>query len=119
MKEIIFVSIGGFLGAICRYFFSRKIQERHNTGFPFGTLMVNLIGAFLLGWLMGSHVSGQIYSLFGIGFMGAFTTFSTLNLELEQLRKTKKSNLYFGYLFASYILGITFAYLGLVLGKIL
>jgi fluoride exporter len=114
MNEIIFVSIGGFFGAISRFAISR-IQNK--TGFPFATLTVNLIGAFLLGLLLGLDVKGSLYSLMGIGFMGAFTTFSTLMLDAVKLKKEKKEKQYYSYLLSSYTIGIILAFCGLLLGR--
>src|SRR5918912_588361 len=105
MIEGFYVAAGGFLGAICRFFLSRSLQKKRI--FPIGTLTVNLIGAFLLGLLAGLHVNGHGYSLLGIGFMGAFTTFSTFMLEAEQLRKNKRLSYFYTYLAVSYIFGIS------------
>jgi CrcB protein len=116
MSEIILVSIGGFFGAISRFAVSKLVQSR-KTSFPLGTFVVNLIGAFFLGLLIGVTVAGDYYTLLGIGFMGAFTTFSTLMLESEQLRKTEKSKLYYCYLVSSYTIGIILTYCGLVIGS--
>lgn len=117
MIDVILVSIGGFFGAICRFFFSNQLQKRNKTGFPIATLLVNLIGAFLLGLLVGMHIKGHLYDLMGIGFMGAFTTFSTFKLESESLRKSKKRRFFFSYLLISYAVGITLAFYGLMLGR--
>jgi fluoride exporter len=117
MMGILFVAIGGFFGAICRFFLSKQIQTKNKTAFPLGTLTVNLVGAFLLGLLVGMQIKGPLYSLLGIGFMGAFTTFSTFKLESEQLRKTKNRKILFGYLTISYMMGIILAICGLVIGK--
>lgn len=112
---VLLVSIGGFLGAVCRYVLTRKIQ--HNKIFPFGTLVVNLLGAFLLGLVVGMQIKGFLYAFIGIGFMGAFTTFSTLKLESEQLRKKKMNVYFYTYLPLSYILGIGLAFVGIIIGK--
>ena len=90
MSEIIFVSIGGFFGAISRFAVSKSVKSRKKTSFPVGTFAVNLMGSFLLGLLIGMHLKGDHYALLGIGFMGSFTTFSTLMLESEQLRNRKR-----------------------------
>jgi fluoride exporter len=116
MTEAIFVSIGGFLGAISRFTVSKKIQNKFISKFPIGTLIVNVLGAFLLGLLVGMKIKGNLYSLIAIGFMGAFTTFSTLNLEADQLRKENKK-IYFSYLTISYSVGISLAFCGFIIGK--
>ncbi|MFL6562662.1 MAG: fluoride efflux transporter FluC [Bacillus sp. (in: firmicutes)] len=119
MSEIILVSIGGFFGAISRFALSKKIQNESRTDFPSGTLTVNLIGAFLLGFLFGLDVEGSVYSLLGIGFMGAFTTFSTLMLEAIKLKKGEKKKLYYYYLLSSYSFGTILAFCGLMLGRLM
>jgi CrcB protein len=116
MRDIFFISIGGFLGAISRFALTNRIQSVHRTGFPLGTLLVNLLGAFVLGLLIGMNIHGQLYSLLGIGFMGAFTTFSTLKLESEQLMKAGRKKQFYVYLFCSYGFGLIITSLGLVLG---
>jgi fluoride exporter len=115
MMDISFVAMGGFLGAICRFTISKKVKNKN--GFPIATLFVNLLGAFLLGVLFGIQPQSHVYALFGVGFMGAFTTFSTFKLETEQLRKTKRMNFFYGNLGLSYMLGITLAYIGLIIGE--
>lgn len=117
MMEVIFVAIGGFFGAISRFALSQRIQNKNKTGFPLGTLSVNLLGSFLLGLLFSVSSTGLIYLLFGVGFMGAFTTFSTLKLEAEYLRKSGKKSFFYLYLICSYTIGLILAYLGLIIGK--
>ncbi|WP_312472677.1 fluoride efflux transporter CrcB [Neobacillus sp.] len=117
MREMILVALGGFFGAISRFALSKQIQGRNKTSFPLGTLSVNLIGAFLLGLISGMQINSRLIALLGIGFMGALTTFSTLNLESEQIRKEKKYPIFYGYLFLSYFLGIILAFCGLLIGR--
>ncbi|XJZ25806.1 fluoride efflux transporter FluC [Bacillota bacterium Lsc_1132] len=112
---MIFVAIGGFFGAISRFAVSRKIQ--HKSGFPIATLIVNLFGAFLLGLFVGLQLKGQLYALAGVGFMGAFTTFSTFKLELVKFKYAKQRTFFYSYLAISYIGGISLAYIGIMLGR--
>jgi CrcB protein len=115
MMDILFVSVGGFIGAICRFAVSKKIQQKRI--FPLGTFSVNMIGAFLLGVMLGLRTGGHLYSFLGVGFMGAFTTFSTFKLESEQLRQRKRTVYFYSYLLCSYILGIGLAFLGMIIGR--
>jgi fluoride exporter len=117
MSEIILVSVGGFFGAISRFALSKKIQNQNQNEFPTGTLTVNLIGAFLLGMLIGMELQESLYALLGIGFMGAFTTFSTLMLEAVNLKKAEKKKLYYSYLLSSYAIGLILAVCGLIVGR--
>ncbi|EIJ78168.1 hypothetical protein PB1_11429 [Bacillus methanolicus PB1] len=116
MKNLLLVALGGFFGAVSRYFISRKLNG-HNSKIPFGTLTVNLLGSFLLGILIGKKLGEAVYALFGIGFMGAFTTFSTLKAETLQLFEQKKTIKAAFYLAITYIGGITAGFLGLLIGR--
>lgn len=117
--HIILVGIGGFCGAIARYSLSKKLNNRSASQLPLGTLAVNLLGSFLLGIIMGAKAGTMIMLLLGAGFMGAFTTFSTMKLEMVQMymnREKKKLNL---YLYITYGFGVIFAYLGYLMGHII
>ena len=81
---MISVMLGGFFGAISRFLISKALCSI-NKGFPFPTLIMNSIGSFLLGIVLASELSQTTYQLIGIGFLGAFTTFSTFSYETLQL----------------------------------
>jgi CrcB protein len=112
----VLVGIGGFFGAICRYIISQR-GNRPLPYFPFGTLTVNLVGAFLLGWMAGGRFSETWILFFGTGFLGAFTTFSTLKWESVQLWQSKEWRKLLVYVGVSYSAGILFAYAGYLLGS--
>jgi CrcB protein len=116
MSQMLLVGAGGFFGAICRFLLSQK-WNRPLPHFPYGTLMVNLVGAFLLGMLVGSALSKEWLLLFGTGFLGAFTTFSTFSWESLQLIQHKEWWKLFWYLTLTYTLGILFALLGFLAGE--
>jgi len=82
----ILVAIGGASGASLRFFISQLILNWLGKGFPFATLVVNILGSLLMGFLYGLieqlNLEIQVYrTLIGIGFLGAFTTFSTFSLD--------------------------------------
>lgn len=77
------VALGAAVGAPMRYLVNHRMRERWATTPAAGTLTVNVIGSLVLGCLAGAAVGGSWMALFGIGFCGAFTTFSTLALELQ------------------------------------
>ncbi|XRO77558.1 fluoride efflux transporter CrcB [Methanocaldococcus sp. 10A] len=83
IRELLLIGVGGFFGAIFRYLISGIIPVK--IGLPTGTLAVNLIGSFILGFLMYSSLLTSMpseYKLFiGTGFCGALTTFSTFSYE--------------------------------------
>lgn len=107
------VGIGGFIGAILRFWFAR----RWNTcNFPWGTLLVNGCGTLLLGWLIASSSNEKLLVLIGSGILGAMTTFSTIQIELLTMLKKRSWRKFFLYLMAAYILGIIFALIGFNVG---
>lgn len=115
--HILLVGIGGFFGAIARYKISKQLNSKASISIPIGTLTVNLLGAFLLGIITGSKADIILILLFGTGFLGAFTTFSTLKLEMTQLRLNRQKNNFFIYILLTYGVGIIFAFLGYLTGK--
>lgn len=116
MSVLFMVGIGGFFGAIARYFISKYLNNKTTFKVPIGTLTVNLIGASLLGFMTGIKVSPMILLIFGTGFMGAFTTFSTLKLEMTQMYKYKQYKRFLLYTGITYGLGIFLAYIGFIIG---
>lgn len=78
---LLVATIAGAFGALGRYAVSGWVQERTGSSFPFGTLAVNLTGAFLLGLLVGSGNVDSVAVTAGVGFLGGFTTFSTWMVE--------------------------------------
>ncbi len=105
------IATGAFFGAMCRFAIGQLMKRWSDSTFPFATLFVNVSGSFGLGYLY-AHTSHPSLLLFlGIGFLGSFTTFSTLKLEL--MRFVTKDWIRFGlYLLATYLFGILAAYIG-------
>jgi fluoride exporter len=110
MINLIYIGIGGFFGAMARYLITLWSKRRIKSKFPFGTLVINLLGSFLLGVL--ASVNGPLALLLGTGFMGAFTTFSTFKLETLQFSLNKEWRIVLPYLGISYIGGIGLALVG-------
>ncbi|UCX04916.1 fluoride efflux transporter CrcB [Shewanella sp. HL-SH8] len=85
MTNILFVALGGSIGAVLRYLISIFMIQVFGSSFPFGTLLVNVLGSFLMGivYALGqlSHLSPEVKSLVGVGLLGALTTFSTFSNE--------------------------------------
>jgi CrcB protein len=110
-NQLWLVGLGGFLGAISRYFLNQYFSGIKL--FPLGTFLVNMTGSFFMGLLLGSNwISDTILLLVGTGYLGAYTTFSTFNFELLILKKNKREFQFFLYVISSYIFGILLAYLG-------
>ena len=92
MANIIIIGIGGFLGAISRYGVALWIGQRWGRSFPLGTFVINVSGSFLIGLLMSLFterfmVNPQWRLLLVVGFLGAYTTFSTFEYETGTLLK--------------------------------
>lgn len=116
VNHILMVGIGGFFGAISRFWISQAINKRIRPKIPVATLLINLLGSLLLGIMVGLGLNGNLFMLLGTGFMGAFTTFSTFKLEGIQLHIERRKKEFFLYNFFSYGGGILLAFIGLQLG---
>ena len=89
-SQIIAIMLGGSLGALMRYFISTWVNTKIDANFPFGTLSVNVMGSFLMGflavWLVEKLGLNPLLRLaIFVGFLGAFTTFSTFSMETLNL----------------------------------
>lgn len=112
------VGVGGFAGALARFYVSKKMAERFQSDVPYGTLTVNLLGSLLLGLLIASDRTESVYALAGTGFMGAFTTFSTLHVELAKLIRQSKRAVWLAYAAASYGGGLAAVWIGYWMGRL-
>ncbi len=99
MNQLIAVALGGAFGAVVRFLVSTGLYQWLGRGFPYGTLVVNVVGSFLIGLLTEAFFLQRVTLVFDyraailVGFIGAFTTFSTFSLEtlylIEQGSLTK------------------------------
>ena len=83
------LGVGGF-GAVSRFMVDRAVSRRTKGPFPFGTLVVNVSGAVLLGFLTGLVLRHEVAMLAGTAFLGAYTTFSTWMLETQRLTEERQ-----------------------------
>jgi len=122
--RFILVGLGGFLGANARYLTTTYASRVFGTSFPYGTLLTNVTGSFLLGLILaflndrGSLDSPMRY-FFVIGFLGAYTTFSTFTSESIQLLHQGTPMLAAVNILGSVILGLLALVSGTLLGKLI
>ena len=117
------IAVGGALGAPARYEVSQLIHVAPDT-FPWATLVTNLSGAFVLGLFLTfvlERLAPMRYlrAFFAIGFLGAFTTFSTMAVETVTLAKDGDAVLGVAYLIVSIAAGLAVTYFGIVLARLL
>jgi len=113
------VMLLGGLGAVARFSLDRAVSRRVARPFPVGTLVVNLTGALLLGFLAGLALSPHLALLAGTGFVGSYTTFSTWMLETQRLGEERQIVSAFANIVVSVALGLAAAWLGQTLGAAL
>jgi CrcB protein len=122
MTKLLNLIIGGAAGTIARYLLAGAVYQFMGTSFPYGTLIVNVSGCFILGILAALADKKFILGpdarlLLMIGFCGAFTTFSTLIFESDNLVKNGQILRAFTNIFASVILGFVLFRVGGLLGE--
>ena len=110
------VAAGGAAGSMCRWLLVSTTQRPH---FPAGTLLVNVLGSLLVGWLAarfgGGHGSARLLLI--TGFCGGFTTFSAFTLETLQLAQEGRGGRALAYVAASLALGVGAVAAGWMLGR--
>jgi fluoride exporter len=116
MRTCLFIGLGGFLGSVCRYLIS-LLPLSDRTGFPFTTLAINILGAFLIGILFGiplrmPNVSENMLAFLRVGFCGGFTTFSTFALELSVMMDAGRMRAVIVYILLSVLLGVAAVFAG-------
>lgn len=124
MGTVVAVGVAGFVGAIARYGVEGFVSRRSAGVFPWGTFVVNISGAFLLGIVFAMVVEGRVIvapwlrSAVTIGLIGAYTTFSTLSLETFRLIEDGAFAAAGANAFGSLAAGLVAVYLGVVIGRI-
>ena len=122
MLKYVMVGVGGALGSILRFWLGSYIGERMGTRFPYGTLVINVTGSFLIGLVFAVLTQRTQWSpnwryLIPIGFIGGYTTFSSF--EFETLRIIQDGQLGLGLLYvaASVIIGFIAVWGGMMAGR--
>jgi len=120
MKQLLAVAIGGSLGAVCRHLVSLVCSRYH---FPWGTLAVNVVGCFCLGLLITLRGADTqrwddlTHSALTIGFLGAFTTFSTFGFETTSFFNNGQHGLGLFNIGGNLLLGLLAVFGGIEVGK--
>jgi CrcB protein len=118
------VGMGGFIGAIARFTLGSYIGNRMGSRFPYGTLVINISGSFLIGFILAmlaqrSAASPNWRYLIPIGFIGAYTTFSTFEYETLRTAQDGQILVAFANVALSVIAGFAAVWVGVVVGRAL
>ena len=124
MLRVILIGLAGLVGTLCRYWLSGVLARRYGETFPAGTLVVNVAGCFLIGFLFymfqERYVVGQTArSVVLVGFLGGFTTFSSYGLQTFTLLRDGEFAYAAANVFASNLLGLLMVWGGYALAKLL
>lgn len=122
IKSLLIVGTGSFIGGAMRYLLSTLMKSACGQGFPWGTLMVNLLGCFLFGMLFAvfgksNATDNTLYLLLTTGICGGFTTFSTFANESVQMLQQGNTWGFVGYVATSVVAGLALIALGYGVAK--
>jgi len=116
------ILLAGGSGALLRYFLGRATIAMGWTALPFGTLLANIIGSFLIGYLSWAllhrwSLSSEMQTILITGFLGGFTTFSAFSLDVIKLLEAGSTSRALIYVLASVLASILMCFLGLALAR--
>ncbi len=122
--KIIYIALAGGVGALARYGLSGLVQRLAGSAFPWGTFAVNATGCLLFGLAWALTVerfpgSGELRIVLLVGFLGAFTTFSTFMAESGQLLAAGQYWHLMGNIILQNVAGLALFFLGLALGRLI
>ena len=120
--KVLLIGAAGFAGAVSRYFVGVWLGRRSTTSFPWATLLVNVSGCFALGLLMALFAdrvvpNPEVRAALTVGFLGAYTTFSTFAYDSLKLGEDGAAGLATANIVVSVAAGIAAAWLGTVVGR--
>jgi fluoride exporter len=121
-KILLLIGTGSFIGGVLRYWVSFPFLHRYPHGFPWGTLLVNIIGCFCIGILYGYAEKGFLpkeWRLFlATGVLGGFTTFSAFSNESVTLFNNGQYGYVMLYVLGSVMVGLLATFLGVYIGRL-
>ncbi len=123
MNMLVAIAVGGAVGALGRHFVNVAMGSLLGTGFPWGTVTVNIVGSFLMGVLIHMlavswNVSPEMRALLTVGALGAFTTFSTFSLDVVTMYERDELLLTGIYIAVSVVASIGALFVGLRLARV-
>lgn len=123
MTEIILVAVGGGIGAATRYLISSWATERLGAAFPYGTLIVNVAGCFIIGLFMTMATERLIVSPYWrlfitVGFLGGLTTFSSFSYETFKLMGNADFSMAAGNIFFNLVLSFLATWTGIAVARL-
>ena len=118
----LYVAVGSALGGVSRYVIGGAMQQRFGIGFPAGTLVVNIVGSLLLGFIMrlalgGTQISPETRIFLTTGFCGGFTTFSTFSYETATMFESGQYRRAATYVTLSLVLSVLATFAGFALAQ--
>ena len=123
LSTLLWIGLGGFVGSICRYLLGGAVhQVLHNTTFPYGTIVVNLVGCFAIGVGGGLVEIRQLFTpevrmFLLVGLLGSFTTFSTFGYESVTLAREGELLASLANIAIQVVAGVVLVWLGYGLTK--
>jgi fluoride exporter len=124
VRTVVAIAVAGAVGTLARYGLDGFVSRRHRSAFPWGTFVVNVSGAFVLGLVFTLAterwgLAPWLRSALTIGFLGAYTTFSTLSLDTYRLAADRALGLAAANMLGSCAAGLAAVYFGIVLARAL
>ncbi|MDQ3141109.1 MAG: fluoride efflux transporter CrcB [Bacteroidota bacterium] len=123
MKIILFIGLGSFIGGVCRHLVNQFFLLKVNPDFPYSTLLVNLMGSFVIGLVYGMQLkfnhSLEWHLFLTTGFLGGFTTFSAFSYESMMMLRNGSNPQAILYILGSVFIGILLCFAGIQFTKVL
>ena len=124
MSTYIAIAFGGAIGAVSRYWLYSAVQRLHDSGFPLGTFVVNVLGSFLIGVFFvllaeKAQIAEQWRPVIVVGFLGGLTTFSTFSLDALLLFEQGHYNTALFYIISSVALCLIAAFAGMQITRVM